>query len=144
MSPEENKLIVRRYLQDALEAVRNGQLAATDQFLTSDAIFYDPGRPPSMGREAQKQRSLGLLSGFPDVRFAIEDLIAEADKVAARWTMRATHTGSFQGIPPTGKQVAMQGITIYRLTNGQISEARSELDQLGLLQQLGVVPAPGG
>lgn len=142
MSPEENKLIVRRYLQDALEAVRNGQLAATDELLTSDATFYDPGRPPSIGREAQKQRSLGLLSGFPDVRFAIEDLIAEDDKVAARWIMQATHTGSFQGIAPPGKQVAMQGITVYRLTNGQISEARSELDQLGLLQQLGAIPMP--
>ena len=140
MSPEDNKLIVRRYLQDALEAVRQGQLDATDEFLTSDAAFYDPGRPPSIGREAQKQRSLGLLSGFPDVRFTIEDLIAEGDKVVARWTMQATHTGLFQGIPPTGKQVAMQGITIYRLTNGQISEARSQLDQLGLLQQLGVSP----
>lgn len=142
MSAEDNKTVVRRYFQDALQAVRRGELSATDEFLASDAVFYDPGRPPSIGREAQKQRSLALLSGFPDVRFEIEDLIAEGDKVVARWTMHATHTGPFQGVPPTGKPVAMQGITIYRVVNGQISEARSELDQLGLLQQLGVIPTP--
>ena len=143
MSTEQNKTIVRRYLQDALVAVRGGNLSATDEFLTDDATFYDPGRPPSVGREAQKQRSVGLLAGFPDVRFEIEDMIAEGDKVVARWTMYATNSGSFLGRPPTGKQIAMSGITIYRLANGQISEARSELDQLGMLQQLGVIPATG-
>jgi steroid delta-isomerase-like uncharacterized protein len=142
MSTEENKTIIQRYLTDALEAVKRGNVNATDEFLAEDATFYDPGRPPSIGREAQKQRGVGLLAGFPDVRFVIEDLIAEGDKVVARWTMRATHSGPFMGLPPTGKQIAMNGITIYRLTNGQIGEARSELDQMGLLQQLGVMPAP--
>ena len=143
MSTEQNKIIIRRYLEDALEAVRGGNLAATDEYLAEGATFYDPGRPPSIGREAQKQRSAALLNSFPDVRFVIEDMIAEGDRVAARWTMRATHTGSFMNIPPTGRQIVMTGITIYRLMDGKIVEAHSDLDQLGMLQQLGVIPTPG-
>jgi steroid delta-isomerase-like uncharacterized protein len=67
-------------------------------------------------------------------------MIAEDDRVAVRWTFHATHTGNFRGIPPTGKSVTMTGITIYRLANEKIKEARSNLDMLGLLQQLGIIP----
>jgi steroid delta-isomerase-like uncharacterized protein len=142
MSTQENKAIVHRYLEDALAQIRDGKLDATDEFLTGDAAFHDPGQPASVGREAQRQRSAMLLGAFPDVRFAIEDLVAEADKVAVRWVMRATHQGVFAGIPATGRPVAMSGITIYRLAEGRIAEAWSNLDQLGLLQQLGTIPAP--
>jgi steroid delta-isomerase-like uncharacterized protein len=120
---EDNKAIIRRYLQDALEQVRTGNRATTDEFLTSDA--HDPGKPASIGREAQRERSATLLSAFPDVRFTIEDMVAEGDKVAARWEMSGTHQGAFAGIPATGKQVAIAGITIYRLADGKIAEAWS-------------------
>jgi predicted ester cyclase len=83
MFSEENKAIIRRYLQDALAQIRSGNPHATDEFLTSDAAFHDPGQPPSIGREAQRQRSDMLLSAFPDVQFTIEDMVAEGDKVAA-------------------------------------------------------------
>lgn len=85
-----------------------------------------------------------LFSAFPDPQFTVEDLIAEADQVVARWTFRGTHRGPFAGIPPTGKQIQMTGITIYRLRDAKIAEARSNIDQLGLLQQLGVLPAAPG
>ena len=143
MATEENKAIVRSYLVDALAEIRRGNLAATDEFLTGDAAFYDPGQPPSVGTEAQRERSAMLLGAFPDAEFATEDMIAEGDKVAARWTFRGTHQGDFAGIPPTGKQVTMRGITLYRLVGGKIAEARSNFDQLGMLQQLGVIPQSG-
>jgi steroid delta-isomerase-like uncharacterized protein len=111
--------------------------------VAESAKRHDPGQLPSIGPEAQKQRSAMLLSAFPDVQFTIEDMVAEGDNVAVRWVMRATHQGAFAGIPATGRQVAMSGITIYRLTDGKIGEAWSTFDQLGLLHQLGMTPAPG-
>jgi steroid delta-isomerase-like uncharacterized protein len=135
MSTEANKAVVRRYLQ---EGPTNEAIALAS--LTEDATFYDPGAPPSIGAEGQRRRSAMLFSAFPDPQFTIEDLIAEADQVVARWTFLGTHRGSFGGIPPTGKRVRMTGITIYRLRDSKIAEARSNIDQLGLLQQLGVVP----
>ena len=84
-----------------------------------------------------------FASGFPGSHFDIDDEFAVGDKVVTRFTYHAVHSGEFQGIPPTGKQVAMTGITILRLAGGKIEENTVELDQLGLLQQLGVVPTPG-
>jgi steroid delta-isomerase-like uncharacterized protein len=143
MSVEENKALVRRYLGDAFAEVQRGNLAATDELLASDATFYDPGAPPSVGREAQRQRSTVLVSAFPTAHFTIEEMVAEGDKVAVRWTFNGTHEGPFMGLPPTGKNVTMTGITIYRIVNGKIQEAWSNFDQLGVLQQLGVVPVQG-
>ena len=137
MSTEHNKAVIQRYLQ---EGPTNEAIALAS--LTEDATFYDPGAPPSVGHAAQRQRSAMLFSAFPNPQFTVEDLIAEADQVVARWTFRGTHRGPFAGIPPTGKQVEMTGITIYRLRDGKIAEARSNIDQLGLLQQLGVIPMP--
>jgi len=74
---------------------------------------------------------------------SVEEEMAAGDKEVVRWTIRGTHTGELMGIPPTGKQVAWTGITIYRLADGKIVEEKGEEDALGFLQQLGVVPAPG-
>ena len=137
MSTEENKAIVRRYLQ---EGPRNPDIAA--ESLASDAVYYDSGAPPSVGLEGQKQRTNALLGAFPNVSFTIEDMVAEADKVAVRWNFQGTHRGPFANISATGEEVVMTGMTIYRLEGGKIKEARSNFDMLGLLQQLGAVPAP--
>ena len=83
------------------------------------------------------------FTAFPDVHFTIEDQVAEADKVVTRWTWRGTHQGPFQGIPPTGKHVMVTGVGINRFANGKVVENWTNMDILGLLQQLGVVPAPG-
>jgi predicted ester cyclase len=82
-SAEENKATVRRYVEDALAEVRSGNLAATDEILTSDAAFYDPGQSPSVGTEAQKQRSAMLLGAFPNARFAIENMVPEGERVGS-------------------------------------------------------------
>jgi steroid delta-isomerase-like uncharacterized protein len=137
MPTEENKAIVRRYLT---EGPTNEALALAS--LTDDAVYYDPGAPPSVGHEGQKRRTAALLTAFPDPKFDLDDVIAEGDKVVVRWTFHGTHSGPFGPIPATGKRVSMTGITIYTLRGGKIAEARSNFDQMGMMQQLGPL-APG-
>jgi steroid delta-isomerase-like uncharacterized protein len=142
-SAEVNKVTIRRYVEDALAEVPSGHLTATDDFLTSDAAFHDPGQAPSVGTGAHKQRSAILFGAFPNVRFAIENMVAEGERVAVRWTVRGTLQSGFMSLPPTGKEVRLSGITMYRLSGGRIAEGRSNFDQLGVLQSLGVIPSPG-
>ena len=81
-------------------------------------------------------------AAFPDRRFVVEDMIAEGDKVSARFTMRGTHKGEFRGIAPSGREVMMAGIDMIRLAEGKMVEDRVEVDQLGMMQQLSVVASP--
>ncbi len=85
----------------------------------------------------------GLRAAFPDIHFTIEDQIAAADRVVTRWSARATHSGEFQGIPPTGNAVVVTGIDIDRIADGKVVECWPVVDELGLLHQLGVAPSPG-
>jgi predicted ester cyclase len=82
-------------------------------------------------------------SGFPDLQLSTEEIVAEGDKVAIRNTWRGTHQGVFQGVPPTGRHVAFTGTDIFRFVDGKIAEQWADLDALGLMQQLGVIPAMG-
>jgi steroid delta-isomerase-like uncharacterized protein len=81
-----------------------------------------------------------MRAGFPDIQWTLEELIAEGDKVAARFTMRGTHNGPFFGVPPTGKKIAVKAMNFYRITNGKIVEEHGQPDLLGLLQQIGAAP----
>lgn len=139
MSAEENKVILHRLIEE----FNKGNLAAADESLA--ASFVDHSDPPGMppGLEGHKQVLSMLLSAFPDLHVQVEDLLAEGDKVASRFTMRATHKGNFMGIPPTGKQVTITGIEIVRAEGGKFVERWANIDALGMLQQLGAIPAPG-
>jgi steroid delta-isomerase-like uncharacterized protein len=95
------------------------------------------------GIEAWKKFQSKYRKAFPDHRLAIEDQIAEGDKVVTRWTTQGTHKADLPGIPATGKHVKITGITISRLSNGKIVEEWQNWDALGLLQQLDVVHGPG-
>ena len=110
-----------------------------------DYVHHDHGLPPEMqgSRDAYKQVTAMFHTGFPDIKITVEDLVAEGEKVVARWTWRGTRQGEFQGIPPTGKQVTGSGISIHRLASGKLAEAWVNFDALGILQQLGVIPAMG-
>jgi steroid delta-isomerase-like uncharacterized protein len=110
-----------------------------DELYAPDFVYH----PALQGLEAYKQSIELNFTGFPDLRFTIEDQLAEADKVVTRWTFRGTHQGPFQGIPPTGKQVTITGISIFRVANGKGVEVWTDADYLGMLQQLGVIPTPG-
>jgi predicted ester cyclase len=84
-----------------------------------------------------------LRGAFPNLEVTVEDQVAEGDRVVTRWITRGTHKGEFQGIPPTGRQVAITGITIFLVADDKLLEGWSNADMLGMLQQLGAVPEPG-
>ncbi len=138
MSLEENKEIVRRYQG----AYNNNRLDVLDEIVAADVLTPKimPGMPP--GLEGAKLVHQTSLTGMPDFHTAIEDLIAEDDKVVARISMTGTHTGNFWGIPATGKKVEFTGVYIVRIADGKIVEHWGEEDGLSLMQQLGALPHP--
>jgi steroid delta-isomerase-like uncharacterized protein len=80
-------------------------------------------------------------SAFPEVHIEIEDQIAEGDKVASRWVARGTHEGDLMGLPPSGKQVTVVGMTIDRVAEGKVAETWDSYDALGMMQQIGAIPS---
>ena len=140
MSTEENKALLRR-LYD--EVFNKKNRAAIDEFISPNQV--DHAAPPGLpgGIEGAKQTITMYWTAFPDLHFTVEDLIAEGDKVVARLTASGTQQGAFMGIPPTGKQATITAIDINRIAGGQFVEHWLNMDTLGLLQQLGVVPMPG-
>jgi steroid delta-isomerase-like uncharacterized protein len=138
MSIEDNKALVRRWI----EALNQKNLAAFDGLCAPDFVHHSPSMTVQ-GLEAYKQAISGEFTAFPDMRFTIEDMLAEGDTIAVRLTGHGTHQGNLQGIPPTGKQATIPGMTIYRIAGGKLAEQWESLDDLGLLQQLGVIPAMG-
>jgi steroid delta-isomerase-like uncharacterized protein len=139
MSTEGNKAVVRRFFEELLST---DNLALADEILSPDFRFYFAGSPDPMDLKRYKDFLAARRAAFPDRRFAVEDMIAEGDKVSARFTMRGTHNGELRGIAPSGREVTMSGIDIIRLKEGKMVEDRVEVDQLGMMQQLGVIPSP--
>jgi predicted ester cyclase len=129
MSAEENKALVRREQEELWN--HTGYLDAAEELFVPDQA------------EAAKQEAADFRRGFPDVISTIEDLIAEGDKVVARWRSQATHQGDYLGIAPTGKEVEFTGISFYRIEAGRIAESWNEEDELGLVRQIGTVPELG-
>jgi predicted ester cyclase len=129
MSAEENKALVRREQEELWS--HTGNLDAAEELFVPEYA------------EAAKQEAADFRQGFPDVVSTIEDLIAEGDKVVARWRARATHQGEYMGIPPTGNRVEFTGISVYRIEAGKIAESWNVEDVLGLMRQIGAIPELG-
>ena len=138
MSTEQNKGLVRRWIE---EAINKQNLALVDELFTSDYVnhYFPPGLP--QGQEGEKIFSAGFFTAFPDGQMTIENLLAEGDQVAVRWIYSGTHTGNFMNLPPTGKPFSAQGVNIFRIVDGRIAENWASFDMMGLLQQLGAIPA---
>jgi len=139
MSAEENKATIRRWVE---EAWNTGNFASADGMYGKNYIFHDPDRPLH-GPEGISQFVTMFRAGFPDLHLTIEDMIAEGDKVAWRFTARGTHKGELMGIPPTGKQVTVTAMVCSRFAGGKWEEDWSNFDALGMLQQFGVIPGMG-
>ena len=141
MSTEENKALIRRYFEAIDAACEAGNANILDEFLAPDFVTHSPfpGTPPT--REGAKQIFMAFVASAPGTHI-VEDLIAEGDKVVGRITANGTHDGELLGIPRTGKQISMTGMTIWRIADGKIVEHWSQMDTLGLLQQLGAIPGP--
>ncbi len=138
MSIEENKVIMSRFLE---EVFNKKNLAAIDAFIAPNQV--DHTLPPFLPTTPEgTKRAIDLfLKAFPDVHLTVEDMIAEGDKVVTRYTSRGTQRGAFMGIPPTGKQMTVSSIIVARFANGKIVEEWGLDDQMGMLQQLGIIPA---
>jgi predicted ester cyclase len=137
MSAEQNKVIMRRFLA---EAINGADMAAFDELVAADVVdhYAPPGLPP--GREGWKQNRLSFKAAFPDGRWEEADAIAEGDLVVMRTHFSGTHQGEFFGIPATGRRVAIGSIHICRFIDGLIVEHWGHGDDLGMLQQLGAMP----
>ena len=140
MSTEDNKAIVRRWTE---EGWNQRNWAVFDELAASNWVYHDPSLPNVRTLEDYKRWATETRDAFPDNHVTIEDMIAEGDTVVVRYTTRGTHQGNFRGIPPTGKQVSGTGMFIDRLVNGKAVEQWINGDDLGLLQQLGVIPSMG-
>ncbi len=139
MSAESNKALARRLMEEAFNA---GNIDVVDELVAAGFINHDAAAPePTVGPEAAKASIAGYRAGFPDLRITIEDQIADGDRVVTRWSAKGTHQGELMGMPATGKQSTVTGITIDRIADGRIAESWTNWDTLGMLQQLGVVPA---
>jgi len=134
----ENKSLVRRWFEDVWN---KGDASAIDRLFAAHGTVY--GLSAEMtGPTGFKLFHAAYRDAFPDVRLELEDLIAEDDKVAFRWTATATHQGSGLGFAATGRKVRFTGMGIVRVQDGKLVEGWNNFDQLGLLQQLGIVNAP--
>lgn len=127
MSVADNKAVVRR-LWD--EVWNKGDLAVADEIFDEVYAAHEKAYVPI------------FRAGFPDARFAVQDMIGEHDRVVTRFTVSGTHLGSFRGVEPTGRSVSVDGIWIHRIEGGRIVEGRDwgQADWLGLLQQIGAIP----
>lgn len=133
---ERNKQISRRTFE---EIWNEGNVDAVDELFAGDFVSHSP--PDGTRRPEDIKHDVNVMrSAFPDLHFTLEAQIAEGDRVATLWYARGTHEGEFEGIPPTGAQATIQGITIDRIANGKIVEGWTNWDTVGLLQELGVMP----
>ncbi len=138
-TPEANKESYRRLNQ---EAWSQGQLAVVDEIIAPGYVYHEPALGEVFGPEGLKQTIGAFRAGYPDLSFIVDDTIAQGDLVAMRWTASGTHEGELMGIPATGLRTTTTGISVARFdADGKIVEEWSTWDVLGLMQQLGVVPA---
>ncbi|HEV2238818.1 MAG TPA: ester cyclase [Ktedonobacterales bacterium] len=141
MSAEYNKDLVRRFQDDMAESLRTGNVDPLLSTLHPDCTFGMPGMPPTV--EGMRQVLPAFGEAFSDLRITVSEMIVDGDKVAYRLTFSGTHTGEFMGIPATGKRVTVTETHIDQIADGKIVRHDGDWDQLGMLQQLGVVPAMG-
>jgi steroid delta-isomerase-like uncharacterized protein len=141
MLSETNKTLARRFFE---EVFGKGKLNVLDEIIAKDHVNSGPGTPPELapGLEGTKQLVTMYRNAFPDLRFTIDEQLAEGDKVVTRWTAHGTHQGELAGIPATGKSSTVTGIVVDRIANGKIAETWGIFDQFGMMQQLGVIPTP--
>jgi steroid delta-isomerase-like uncharacterized protein len=138
MSADENRVLMRRFYE---EVMNQGNLDFIDEFCAPEYVEHSP-ESPTPDRVGLKQELAMVRSAFPDIHIDIEDLVVEDDKVVARTIARGTNTGAFMGMPPTGKVVTIAGIDITQFVGGKAVEHWAIMDELGMMQQLGVIPAP--
>lgn len=124
------------------EVWNRGELDACDEILAGDYTGVIPGQPePIRGPEAFKQMVAAYRAGFPDVHLTVDDVFADGDRVAVRWTSRGTHLGSLMGIPPTGRHIEVMGISLFQVVDGKVAAEWEGFDTMGMMRQLDLIPS---
>jgi steroid delta-isomerase-like uncharacterized protein len=136
---KDNSAIVRDFVE---EAINQGRIDSAEKFVWEDVVEQAPFPGQGPGVEGLKDVLRGFRAGFPDINFAIEEQIAEGDKVLSRFEWTGTHRGEFLGVPATGRSVRVWGMVVDRLVDGRIKETRIIMDALGLMMQLGAISPP--
>jgi predicted ester cyclase len=141
IAPEANTVLVRRYLE---EVIHRGNVAAIDESIATNHLLTWPSSPiPMCGPEGFKHLLIVYASAFPDLRWTTEEVTAQGETVMARLRARGTHQRELMGMPPTGKQVTWTETHIFRVAGGKLAEHWTNLDQVSMLQQFGVLPQAG-
>ena len=139
--PMENKTIIRRLYE---EVWNERKLEVVDELISQSHALHDTIASGSqVGPESYKRRVVELTTGFPDLCFTIEDTIAEREKFVVSWIISGTHKGVYMEIPATGRKISVEGITIHHIKNGRILDSYAIWDALGLMRQIGAIPAQG-
>jgi steroid delta-isomerase-like uncharacterized protein len=143
MSIEENKKLLRQFTSDfnSFKGDTTKIIALYERYLAPNYVGHNLLRG-DMNREQRIQSLVMTTPAMPDLNYSEEEMIAEGDKVVTRYTARGTNKGTFMGMPPTGKQFAVKGIQINRITDGKIAETWDYMDYFGLMTQLGAIPSP--
>lgn len=131
--PQQNASLARR----ALQFVNTGNLVLANHVLSPEYVHHEPAGPMATDRASLEYAITDVIrAAFPDARITIDDVVANADRVGVRFTLRGTHLGAFAGIQATGRQVEFTANAIYRMADGMIVEGWLAWDAAGLLQQL--------
>ncbi len=139
MGAAESKAIGRQFME---QVIGRGDWDLAIDIVSPDVVMVHPSSPePVAGFEAVKGMLMGFRSGLPDMTMTVEDAVAEDDRSVILWRLRATHTADLFGLPPTGKYVEMPGMSVFRVSDGKIVHDIVSEDTMGLMRQLGVVPA---
>lgn len=137
-----NQQLFQRYFDEVANA---GNLELADEFFAPDYLHHDPANPdprPMVGPQAVRDHLTSLKGAFPDLVFEIDDMASDGDQIIVRWTARGTNTGDYFGMPATGKPIEITGMNTWRTRDGKAIEGWVNRDDIGLLQQLGVIPTP--
>jgi steroid delta-isomerase-like uncharacterized protein len=138
MSANDNKDLNVRWIQ----AFNDRDWTAEAGYRTGDYVAHMQGAPGPLDSQGWAGFMALFATAFPDGKIVVDDAISEGDMVASRWTMTGTHRGDFLGVPPTGRPIAMKGIDFSRVVDGKIAEHWAEYDVVGVMQQIGAMPAP--
>ena len=134
---ESNKEVIRKFLE---EVINQNRLDRADDLVVEDFVELDPLPGQRQGREGLKEVLRMMRAAFPDIHWMVEEMVAEGDTVASRFTWTGTHRGEFLGVPATGRSVVVKGMVLDQLVGGKMSKSRILMDSLGMMQQLGAVP----